>query len=143
MDNKKNYLSRYDPLKGNDHNGIMVSYGRLTRFCWCMRYLDLQSDGFLLAICSRVIDWPGYGSVQWDKISGESGGWNIGQFRDLGWSPSGVSAKSFAIYISNGRGHNQQWSVELGLVALWELLYADDLALMAETLGEVELMFGE
>ena len=26
---------------------------------------------------------------------------------------------------------------------LWELLYADDLALTAETLGEVELMLGE
>ena len=27
--------------------------------------------------------------------------------------------------------------------SLWELLYADDLSLIAETLGDVDLMFGE
>ena len=32
---------------------------------------------------------------------------------------------------------------ECRVVGLWELLYADDLALTAETLGEVELMFGK
>ena len=32
---------------------------------------------------------------------------------------------------------------ECRVLGLWELLYADDLALTAETLGELELMFGE
>ena len=71
------------------------------------------------------------------KISGQSGGGKSDSF-GIGVGFHQGSVLSYLLFILA----MEEPPRECRVGGMWEPLYADDLALTAETLGEVELMFG-